>query len=141
MCAALVRRNDSDAWALLRDHASGAVRLARDAGPSSVPDEQLVRPAPFLSGSSWRVSPSRRATRPTCVSTGSAGVPKAWFTTTPAVFHPTPGRRYSSSRVRGSLPPYSRAIRCMAARTFRALPRYRPMRRIMRSNWGVLARA
>ncbi len=41
-----------------------------------------------------------------CVSTGNAATPKAWLKTTPAVLCPTPGSASSSSKLRGTSPPW-----------------------------------
>lgn len=49
-------------------------------------------------------SPHRLAHRWMWVSTGKAGFPKAWVSTTEAVLWPTPGRASSSSSVLGTFP-------------------------------------
>ena len=62
-----------------------------------------------------------------CVSTAMVGCPKAVLRTTFAVLRPTPGSASSSSRVRGTSPPWrSTSSRAIAA-TFAALALYRPM--------------
>ena len=62
--------------------------------------------ASTLTGSSLLVHAQRRARRPTWVSTVIPGTPKAFPRTTFAVFLPTPGSLTSSSRVRGTSPPW-----------------------------------
>ena len=91
--------------------------FAGDAHLSSVPPEARgelppllragsPRPGPPRSarGPSTRSHPRRNETRPTCVSTGSAGTPKQAPRRIEAVFRPTPGRAVSSSIVRGTRP-------------------------------------
>ena len=60
--------------------------------------------ASTFSGSVLVVQPNRRASRPKWVSTVMPGMPKAFPSTTFAVFRPTPGR-VTRSRSRGGTSP------------------------------------
>jgi hypothetical protein len=55
------------------------------------------------------------------------GSPNATFSTTLAVLRPTPGRRSSAARSRGTWPPCSRSRISESAITFFAFMRNRPM--------------
>src|SRR5206468_3298794 len=72
--------------------------------PQSARGTSFIRPRSILTGSSCRVSPSRCERRRTCVSTTiPCGLPSSAATTL-AVLRATPGRRTSSSTVRGTSP-------------------------------------
>ena len=64
--------------------------------------------ASTFSGSRLVVQPKRLASRPKCVSTVMPGMPKAFPSTTFAVFRPTPGR-VTRSRSRGGTSPPNRS--------------------------------
>ena len=64
------------------------------------------------------------------VSTAMAGTPKAVFSTTLAVLRPTPGRRCSASRSRGTSPPCSSTRSLDRAMTFFAFMLKKPRVRI-----------
>ena len=104
------RRADVD------EHAAVARRVAGEAHLTTVEDEAEAEPprssgatSPFRSSSAFTgsvsvVSFSRRARRPTCVSTGNPGRSNATERTTLPVLRPTPGSVTRSSRSVGTSP-------------------------------------
>src|SRR3546814_8931617 len=72
-----------------------------------LPGPRLSSPCSTASTFGPGARPVRFATRKICVSTAMVGSPKAMLSTTLAVLRPTPGRRCSASRSRGTCPPYS----------------------------------
>src|SRR5262245_33512296 len=95
-----------------------------------------------LTGSDCRVQPSRRAIRPTCVSTTKpSSFPNAFPRMTLAVLRPTPGSARRASIVSGTLPPCSAAIAAPAPRRLRALALKNPVVRMSSSSSPGFARA
>ena len=101
-----------DLRAQARERARLATRLARRSRPArpcrisrwlnavhSACGTISMSASSTFTGSVWRVRPSRRDSRPTCVSTVMPGVPKASPRTTFAVLRPTPGSVTRSSSV------------------------------------------
>ena len=86
------------------------------------------------SGSGDVVKPSRRASRPTWVSTGSPGSLNATLRTTFAVLRPTPGRVTRSSIAEGTWPSKrSTSVRAIPSRLL-AFERKNPVERISSSS-------
>ena len=74
-----------------------------------------MRSCSTFAGSSCLVSPSRRETRPTCVSTGNACAAPRWTRTTPGGLPPHPGQRLERLARPGDAAPVLAAIACIAA--------------------------
>lgn len=85
-------------------------------------------------GSFLLVNPSLPVRRAMCVSTTIPdGIPNPAPRMTFAVFRPIPGRRVSSSMLRGTSPPYRSTIACAQPFRERALARKNPVDWMIRS--------
>ena len=127
-----------------------AIRLARGATAAAMPDKPVAEQRPVRSAAPASsiparsfpapvsfVSPRRRESRVTCVSTTTpALMPKALPKTTFAVLRPTPASACSSSIVRGTSPPNFSTSAAQQALMFFALLRKKPVDLMARSKFG-----
>ena len=101
-----------------------------------------IRSCSARTASKCRVRPSRRAMRPTWVSTTTPSArPNAQPSTTLAVLRPTPGKRMSSASVCGTFPACCSTSALQQPRIFFALARKNPVLWITASISSVLLAA
>lgn len=135
-------RRQSSQWGVRAPHTWRPWRISRsENSPQLSGGSNSIRSCSTLTASVCWVSPRRRESRPTCVSTGRPGRSNATDLTTLPVLRPTPGRVVRLSRSVGTLPPWRSSSAAASPMRLRAFERKKPVEWMSVSSSSGSARA